>query len=102
RAPRARGRTGDQVFVRGPPAGRVRRTADDHRVVRRTASSEQQPANGRSRTGGSGPEPPVFEKILIATRGGIALRVLRACKELGIPPVAVHSPADADAMHVRL
>ncbi len=44
----------------------------------------------------------MFEKILIANRGEIALRVLRAAKELGIATVAVHSTADADAMHVKL
>ena len=44
----------------------------------------------------------MFEKILIANRGEIALRIHRACKEMGISTVAVHSTADADAMHVRL
>lgn len=44
----------------------------------------------------------MFEKILIANRGEIALRIHRACKEMGIKTVAVHSEADADAMHVRL
>ena len=43
-----------------------------------------------------------FEKILIANRGEIALRIHRACREMGIATVAVHSTADADAMHVRL
>ncbi len=44
----------------------------------------------------------MFEKILIANRGEIALRVIRACQEMGIKSVAVHSTADADAMHVRM
>ena len=44
----------------------------------------------------------LFHKILIANRGEIALRIHRACRELGIPTVAVHSTADTDAMHVRL
>ncbi|MCP4821791.1 MAG: acetyl-CoA carboxylase biotin carboxylase subunit, partial [Shimia sp.] len=44
----------------------------------------------------------MFEKILIANRGEIALRVIRAAREMGIATVAVHSTADADAMHVRM
>jgi len=44
----------------------------------------------------------MFDKILIANRGEIALRVIRACREMGIASVAVHSTADSDAMHVRM
>src|ERR671939_1199202 len=44
----------------------------------------------------------MFEKILIANRGEIALRIHRACREMGIKTVAVHSTADESAMHVRL
>ena len=44
----------------------------------------------------------MFKKVLIANRGEIALRIHRACKEMGIQTVAVHSTADADAMHVRM
>jgi acetyl-CoA carboxylase biotin carboxylase subunit len=45
---------------------------------------------------------PILEKVLIANRGEIALRILRACKELDIRTVAVHSSADTELMHVRL
>ena len=65
---------------RGCAARRIRRAARRHRI-------------------GGG---PMFQKVLIANRGEIALRILRACKELGIQTVAVHSTADANAMHVRL
>ena len=44
----------------------------------------------------------MFEKVLIANRGEIALRILRACREMGIETVAVHSKADADLKHVVL
>ena len=79
-------REGDPLRRR--PSGRVRRHPDGRRLSRGTTSV--QTAAG------------MFEKVLIANRGEIALRIHRACREMGIRTVAVHSTADADAMHVRL
>jgi acetyl/propionyl-CoA carboxylase alpha subunit len=45
---------------------------------------------------------PPFSRLLIANRGEIAIRIIRACRELGISPIAVHSDADTDALHVRV
>src|SRR5690606_37145897 len=75
--PGAQGRRRARGARAGRAAGRVRSAAGRHRLM-------------------------AIEKVLIANRGEIALRIHRACHERGIKTVAVHSTADADAMHVRL
>src|SRR6266581_4521837 len=69
---------------------------------RRSSSRTANPSNTANPCSSSADGCAMFEKILIANRGEIALRIQRACRELGIPTVAVHSTADAEAMHVRL
>src|SRR5204862_10820 len=66
----------------GRPARRVRGRADGHRIT--------------------SPHANMFKRILIANRGEIALRVIRACREMGIETVAVYSEADANAIYLRM
>src|SRR6185369_7110754 len=69
------------------------RTARRSSTARRYSRSRHD-ASGRRRT-------TMYKKVLIANRGEIALRVIRACREMGLQSVAVHSTADTEALHVR-
>jgi hypothetical protein len=121
----ARPRTGRQCLRRGRPAregrrGDLHRRGDEddepHRAdkagkIEAILVEDGQPVefdqplftSSDHRPTASAPESPsMLDKVVIANRGEIALRILRACKELGIKTVAVHSKADRDLMHVRL
>src|SRR5690606_6233128 len=79
------------------------RMASRSSSANRCSSSNEALARGASRHSRAGPqETLMFEKILIANRGEIALRVQRACRELGIKTVVVHSQADTEAKYVKL
>ena len=90
---------GDENLQRDP--GTARRHGDGDSGRGRSAGRIW-PAATRYRIRPRGRWTDMFDKILIANRGEIALRILRAAKELGIATVAVHSTADANAMHVKL
>ncbi len=88
-----RGDEGDEPDHARPPPARSRRSSS--RTASRSSSTSRSWSSSEAKC-------PSIKKLLIANRGEIALRIHRACHEMGIKTVAVHSTADADAMHVRL
>src|SRR5205814_4287958 len=83
----------DRVGVRGPCRQRTSRERQPCRVRPTAVRHRSITAHGRT---------TMLDKVLIANRGEIALRILRACRELGIKTVSVHSTADTTLKHVLL
>ena len=84
------------------PSRRRARDAREQAPDRAGEEARQHPALGGTLSLRTDRPMPPFSRLLIANRGEIAIRIIRACRELGISPIAVHSDADAEALHVRL